>query len=98
MLNLHDFRFVGVAIADENEWEGANEDTFNKEKAKANKFIEEIKRMNKSMDIPDKIKGIVDSDIPKLAKQAMSEANPLYPVPKIMLIQDFISIYEMIKE
>jgi alcohol dehydrogenase class IV len=65
---------------------------------KSKKFIEEIKRMNKSMDIPDKIKGIEDSDIPKLAKQAMSEANPLYPVPKIMLIQDFISIYEMIKE
>lgn len=65
---------------------------------KANKFIEEIKRMNKSMDISDKIKGIVESDIPKLAKQALSEANPLYPVPKIMMIQDFISIYEMIKE
>jgi alcohol dehydrogenase class IV len=65
---------------------------------KANKFIEEIRRMNKSMDIPDKIKGIVDADIPKLAKQAISEGNPLYPVPKIMLIQDFISIYEMIKE
>jgi alcohol dehydrogenase len=65
---------------------------------KAVKFIEEIKRMNASMGIPRKVKGIIESDIPRLAKQALSEGNPLYPVPKIMLAPDVIAIYHLIKE
>ncbi|MEI7885498.1 MAG: iron-containing alcohol dehydrogenase [Clostridia bacterium] len=65
---------------------------------KAAKFIAEIRRMNKSMNIPEKVKGILTSDIPKLAQQAIAEANPLYPVPKILELEDLIAIYEMIKE
>lgn len=51
---------------------------------KAVKFIAEIRAMNEYMAIPDKIQGIRDEDVPTMAKRAFKEANPLYPVPKIM--------------
>ncbi len=52
--------------------------------AKANAFIDEIKRMNKAMDIPDKFDFIKEDDIKTLVKRALKEGNPGYPVPKIM--------------
>ena len=51
---------------------------------KANAFIDEIKRMNKAMDIPDKFDFIKEDDIKILVKRALKEGNPGYPVPKIM--------------
>lgn len=65
---------------------------------KAVTFIEAIKKLNKSMEIPNKVNGIVESDIPLMVKRALSEANPLYPVPKIMSKEDIMSIYYSIKE
>lgn len=50
----------------------------------ANRLITEIRRLNKAMNIPEKLPGIRVEDIPKLAKYADREANPLYPVPKLM--------------
>lgn len=67
------------------------------EEQKAMAFISEIKRMNKAMEIPNKVQGILESDIPKLAKQAISEGNPLYPVPEIWSIEDFITVYKLIR-
>ncbi len=55
---------------------------------KAKLFIEKIKLFNKTMNIPEKFDMIKDEDIPLLAKRALREANPLYPVPKIMDIKD----------
>ena len=55
---------------------------------KANAFIEEIKRMNKEMNIPDKFDFIKEEDIPLLVKRALKEGNPGYPVPKIMKPED----------
>ena len=52
------------------------------EKGKA--FIEEIKRMNKAMNIPEKFDFIKEEDIPTLVSRALKEGNPGYPVPKIM--------------
>ncbi len=54
------------------------------DKEKAEKFIEEIKRMNKAMDIPEHFDFIKDEDIPTIVDRALKEGNPLYPVPKIM--------------
>ena len=64
---------------------------------KSAKFINEIRIMNKAMNIPDKIKELLEGDIPTLANMAMLEGNPMYPVPEIMQLQDFISIFEKIK-
>jgi len=35
------------------------------------------------MGIPDKLHSIQIDDIPLLAKRALKEANPIYPVPEI---------------
>jgi alcohol dehydrogenase len=65
---------------------------------KAVKFIDAIKKLNESMNIPKKVKGILDSDISMMAKRALSEGNPLYPVPKIMSKEDMLNMYQIIKE
>lgn len=65
---------------------------------KANAFIEEIKAMNKRMGIPDKLEGILEDDIDILAKRAAKEANPLYPVPKIMKKEQLKEIYYQIRK
>ena len=61
-------------------------DMNDEQKAKA--FIEEIERMNRVMNIPDKFDFIKDSDVAILAKRALKEGNPGYPVPKIMNLKE----------
>lgn len=51
---------------------------------KANAFIQSIKNMNASMDIPTGFDCIKEEDIPTIVERALKEGNPLYPVPKIM--------------
>lgn len=51
---------------------------------KAKKYIAEIRRMNKAMNIPDKFDFIKEEDIPTLVERVLKEGNPGYPVPKIM--------------
>ena len=67
------------------------------EKEQAEAFIEWIREMNRQMDIPTKIEGIQTKDIPMMAKRAIDEANPLYPVPKIMNIKEIAYMYMAIK-
>ncbi len=64
---------------------------------KANAFIAEIRAMNKRMGIPDKLEGIKEDDIDMLAKRAAKEANPLYPVPRIMKKAQLKEIYYQIR-
>lgn len=51
---------------------------------KAKLFIAEIRAMNEKMGIPTKFDQIKEEDLPVIVKRALAEANPLYPVPKIM--------------
>lgn len=51
------------------------------EKAKA--FIDEIRAMNRRMEIPTGFDFIKEEDIPQMAKWALAEANPVYPVPVV---------------
>lgn len=67
-------------------------------KTAAIKFINAVKELNKQLEIPDKIDGIKDEDIPNMIKNALREANPLYPVPRIFDAKDFENIYYMIKK
>ena len=57
-------------------------------------FIQWIKDMNASMDIPDKIPEIRREDIPEMAKRADKEANPLYPVPRLLDRRALEEMYE----
>ena len=59
---------------------------------KALDFIRAIRDMNARMNIPDKIDKIQEKDIETIAKRACKEANPLYPVPRIMDLDDCIAI------
>lgn len=65
---------------------------------KATKFIVAIKQLNEKMNIPKKVSGIVDRDIPLMVERALKEANPLYPVPRILYKEDLVKLYHMVKE
>ena len=62
------------------------------------KFIEAIKAMKKDLNIGDTIRGINPLDIPELAKHADKEANPLYPVPKLMNAKELQALYYNVME
>lgn len=66
---------------------GLNTSGLNDEQ-KANLFIAKIKEFNAKMNIPEKFDFIKEEDIPIIAKRALKEANPLYPVPKIMNLEE----------
>ena len=68
------------------------------EKEKAEKFIEAIKELNKKMNIPDKFEGIKDEDIELIATRALKEGNPLYPVPKIMNLEECKAIIKNLQK
>lgn len=59
----------------------------------AKMFINKIEEMNKFMNIPTKTDVIQEKDIPNLAKTADAEANPLYPVPKLMNAKELEKLY-----
>ena len=50
----------------------------------ANAFIKWIKELNNKMGIPTTLECIKSEDIPRMAKHADKEANPLYPVPMLL--------------
>ena len=62
------------------------------------KFINAVKELNARMRIPNKVSGIQKKDIPALAKHAEKEANPLYPVPKLMTKNQLETLYYQIGE
>ena len=69
------------------------------DEVKAKAFIQAVKDMNASMDIPTKIEGkwtILDKDIPTMVERALKEANPLYPVPVIWGKEELTKIYHEI--
>lgn len=66
--------------------------------AGAKKFIQEIRRLNQRMNIPETFEGIRKEDIPQMAKHAAKEANPLYPVPKLMTAKELESFYYKVAE
>lgn len=68
------------------------------EEVKCNKFIKAIKLMNDKMDIPETISSIESKDIPFMVERAYHEANPLYPVPRILSKKDLETLYILIKE
>ena len=59
----------------------------------AKKLIDAIRALNANMNIPDKITGIQKEDISEMARHAEKEANPLYPVPKLMTRKEMEGFY-----
>ena len=48
------------------------------------KFIEKVRSMNENMGIPSQVTEMQPSDIPLIARRALAEGNPGYPVPRLM--------------
>lgn len=71
----------------------ANQST--EEKAKV--FISAVKELLRKFDIPEHFEQIRDEDIPLIVSRALHEANPLYPVPKIMFEDDCTALVKKIK-
>lgn len=64
-------------------------------KAGARKFIASIRTLNKNMGIPDFLSGIQERDIETMSVHAAKEANPLYPVPKLMTRRELETFYRL---
>ena len=62
----------------------------------AKTFMEAIRALNAKMKIPDTIQGIRKEDIFSMSKHAEKEANPLYPVPKLMTRRELEGFYERV--
>ena len=64
---------------------------------KAKSFIAWIRKMNSSMDIPEKFDiEYVKADVEEMIGHAIKEGNPLYPVPKEFNRADFEKIYRIV--
>ena len=64
--------------------------------AGAKKFIEAIRGLNARMGIPRTLDGIRADDVPVMARHAAKEANPLYPVPRLMNARELEKFYHMV--
>ncbi len=61
------------------------------EEKKAKLFIEKIREFNRVLNIPEHLE-IFEKDVPVIAQRASREGNPLYPVPKIMDVDDLMKV------
>ena len=74
----------------------ARPDTPQEEAAKT--FIREIQAMKGRFQIGDTVPELCREDIPKLARYADQEANPLYPVPVLWNARELERLYELLLE
>lgn len=56
-------------------------------------FLDAVEAMKHRLDIPDTIPQLRREDIPALARHADREANPLYPVPRLMDARELERFY-----
>lgn len=61
-------------------------------------FIAAIRDLNRRMGIPETLPGIRREDIPAMARHAAREANPLYPVPRLMDAGELEEFYELVSD
>lgn len=64
----------------------------------ARAFLAAIRDLNRRLDIPETLSGIRPEDIPVMAAHAAREANPLYPVPRLMDASELRQFYEAVME
>ena len=64
------------------------------EREGAEAFIAAVRDLNKKLDIPSKLPEIRREDVPAMSAHAAHEANPLYPVPRLMDAAELEIFYE----
>ena len=75
-------RYIGLAQKEE------------KDEQASRKFVDWIKELNAHFAIPETFEELQEKDIEILAKQANKEANPLYPVPRLMDREELEHVYQ----
>lgn len=65
------------------------------DEAGAARFIASIRSLNGNMGIPNYLSGIQEKDIPAMAAHAAQEANPLYPVPRLLTRKELEVFYRL---
>ena len=65
---------------------------------KAKKFIKSIQDMNAKMGIPARFEQLEEKDFNELAERILTEANPLYPVPKEMDREDVLRMLKHLQK
>lgn len=63
---------------------------------KMERFIFELNELNKSLDLPQSLNVVKESDIPELTRRAIKEANPTYPVPAIWNKNQFAEVFRQL--
>lgn len=63
---------------------------------RANAFIAWVKGLNEYMSIPNKLEDLKRKDYELIAQRALSEANPLYPVPMIFDTNDVFKVLDQV--
>ena len=66
--------------------------------AKTQKFIARVEQLREKLNIDRKINFIEGEDLPKLVENTYAEANPLYPVPKILSKKDIEDLFQLITD
>lgn len=61
------------------------------------RVLKKIRDMNSNMNIPAKIKELKEDDYDQIIKRVLKEANPMYPVPKIMGCEECRAILDKLK-
>lgn len=64
---------------------------------KAALFLDSIRKLNATLQIPDKIVQIQAADLPLLVERSFREANPFYPVPRIIQRGEFRQLFEQLQ-
>lgn len=64
----------------------------------AEAFIQAIRELNRKLGIPATLPGILKQDIPRMARHAAKEANPLYPVPVLMTAKELERFYHNVAD
>ena len=60
----------------------------------AQRFVERVRELNRTVGIPEKIEALKAADIPEVARAAMIEAHRDYPVPKNMTLAEAESLLQ----
>ena len=63
---------------------------------KAKAFIESIRELNRKLGIGETIEELKREDFEELARRAVKEGNPIYPVPKIWEKNEFLYVMDKI--
>jgi len=64
---------------------------------KAAAFIESLKQLKAEFAIPEHFEALEEKDIPIIVERTLHEANPLYPVPKVMDKADCEAVLRKVK-